>query len=163
MRAADAGVIFLNLPFHMRPGRVIAAYIVSPIVGGIYWVVLNGLVSSWIAQMWLDPVGIVSILGLFTVIGYVAEGLLGTPLLFWFRRRGFSSLRWFLLGGLAVAIVVWLFASLLYSQILREMSLVFNLMFLLVGCIVPALLSTTLFWFIAGRQITRAWSGLAGE
>jgi hypothetical protein len=62
--------------------------------------------------------------------------------------------RSFLLGGLVVAIVVWLLTSLLYSQILREMSLVFNFMFLLLGCIVPALLSTIAFWFIGGRQIT---------
>jgi ABC-type thiamin/hydroxymethylpyrimidine transport system permease subunit len=99
--------------------------------------------------------------GLFTIIGYVAEGLLGTPLLYWFRRRGYSSLRSFLLGGVAIAIVVWLSTSLLYIQILREMSVVFNLMFLLVRCIAPVLLSTIVFWFIGGRQITRAWSGLA--
>jgi hypothetical protein len=108
-----------------------------------------------------DPLGIVSIFGLFTVIGYVAEGLLGTPLLCWFRRRGYSSLRSFLLGGVAITIVVWLSTTLLYFQILREMSLVFNLMFLLVGCIVPVLLSTIVFWFVGGRQITSAWSGLA--
>ena len=105
-----------------------------------------------------DLIGIISILGLFTLIGYIAEGLLATPLLYWFRRRGYSSLRSFLLGGLAVAIIVWLITSLLYSPILREMSLVFNLMFLLLGCTVPALLSTIVFWFIGGRQITQPCS-----
>jgi hypothetical protein len=66
------------------------------------------------------------------------------------------------LGGLAVATVVWLFTSLVYSQLLREMSFVFNLMFLLLGCTVPALLSTIVFWFIGGRQITNRWTGAAG-
>ena len=142
----------------MKVGRVIAAYIVSPFAGGVYWVVFNWLINGRDPQMWRDPIGIISILGLFTVIGYIAEGLLGTPLLCWFRRRGDSSLRSFLLGGLAVAIVVWLFTSLVYSQLFRERSFVFNLMFLLLGCTVPALLSTIVFWFIGGRQITNRWT-----
>jgi len=147
----------------MKISRVVATYILSPVAGGIYWLVLNWQLNGRDPQMLRDPLGIVSIFVLFTVIGYVAEGLLGTPLLCWFRRRGYSSLRSFLLGGVAIAIVVWLSTTLLYFQILREMSLVFNLMFLLVGCIVPVLLSTIVFWFVGGRQITSAWSGLAGE
>ncbi len=141
---------------------MIAAYILSPVAGGIYWLVLNWVINGRDPQMLRDPLGIVSILGLFTVIGYGAEGLLGTPLLCWFRRRGYSSLRSFLLGGVAIAIVVWLSMSLLYLQFFREMSLFFNLMFGLLGCTVPALLSTIVFWFLGGRQITNRWTRAAG-
>jgi hypothetical protein len=142
----------------MKVGRVIAAYIVSPLVGGIYWVVFNWQLNGRDPQMWRDFIGIVSILGLFTIVGYIAEGLLGTPLLCWFRRRGYSSLRSFLLGGVAIGIVIWLFISLLYFPLFRERSFVFNLMFGLLGCTVPALLSTIVFWFIGGRQITNRWT-----
>ena len=138
----------------MKVRRVIIAYIVSPFAGGVYWLVLNWLLNGGDPQMLRDPPPVVSILGLFTVIGYFAEGLLGTPLLCWFRRRGYSSLRSFLLGGVAIAIVVWLSTSLLYIQFFRQMSLGFNLMFGLLGCTVPALLSTIVFWFVGGRQIT---------
>jgi len=142
----------------MKLRRVIAAYILSPFAGGIYWVVFNWQLNGRDPQMWRDPIGIVSILGLFTIVGYTAEGLLGTPMLCWFRRRGCSSLRSFLLGGVVIAIVVWLFISLLYFPLFHEKSLVFNLMFLLVGCMAPTLLSTIVGWFISGRQITSRWT-----
>jgi hypothetical protein len=73
----------------MKVGRLVAAYIISPLVAGIYWVLLNWLLNQRDPQLLRDPLGIVSILVLFTLIGYVAEGLLGTPLLCWFRRRGY--------------------------------------------------------------------------
>jgi hypothetical protein len=142
----------------MKVGRVIAAYLVSPFAGGVYWVVLNWLINGRDPQMWRDPVGIISILGLFTVIGYIAEGLLGTPLLCWFRKRGYSSLPSFLWSGFAIGIVVSLYPLLLFFQFLREQSLFFNIMVVLIGCVVPALLSTIVFWFIAGRQITKPCS-----
>jgi len=160
---APPGQLRRYLPPFMKVSRVVATYILSPVASGIYWLVLNWQLDGRDPQMLRDPLGIVSIFALFTVIRYVAERLLGTPLLCWLSRRGYSSLRSFLLGGVAIAIVVWLSTTLLYFQILREMSLVFNLMFLLIGCIVPVLLSTIVFWFVGGRQITSAWSGLAAE
>ena len=138
----------------MKVNRVITAYLVSPFAAGIYWVFLNWQINGRDPEMWRDLVGILSILGLFAVIGYVAEGLLGIPLLYWFRRHGYLSLPLFLIGGILVGIVVGLFVIALY-QLFREMSLMFNLMFVLVGCIVPALLSTIVFWFIGGRHITK--------
>jgi hypothetical protein len=74
----------------MKVARVIAAHIVSPLAGAIYWVVLNWLLNRRDPELLRDPLAIVGILLLFATIGYVAEGLLGTPLLCWFRRRGYS-------------------------------------------------------------------------
>jgi hypothetical protein len=142
----------------MKVTRVITAYVVSPLAGGVYWVVLNWLINSRNPELLRDPLGIISILGLFTVIGYIAEGLLGTPLLCWFRKRGYSSLRSFIWSGFAIGIVAWLYPLLLFFPFLREQSLFFNIMFVLIGCVVPAVLSAIVFWFIAGRQITKPCS-----
>jgi len=142
----------------MKVARVIAAYIVSPLAGAIYWVVLNWLLNRRDPELLRDPLAIVGILLLFAIIGYLAEGLLGTPLLYWFRRRGYSSLFSFLWGGFAIGVIVWLYPLLLFFPVLRERSLPYNLMSVLIGAVVPALLSTTVFWFIAGRQITNRWT-----
>jgi len=142
----------------MKLRRVIAAYIVSPLAGGVYWLFLNWLINGRNPELLRDPLAIVSIVGLFTVIGYVAEGLLGTPLLCWFRKRGYSSLPSFMWSGFAIGIVAWLYPLLLFFPFLREQSLFFNIMVVLIGCVVPALLSTIVFWFIAGRQITKPCS-----
>ena len=142
----------------MKVARVIAAYIVSPLAGGIYWVVLNWLLNHRDPELLRDPLAIVGILLLFAIIGYVAEGLLGTPLLCWFRRRGYSSLRSFLWGGFAIGVIVWVYPLLLFFPVLRERSLLYNIMSVLIGSVVPALLSTIVFWSIAGRQITNRWT-----
>jgi hypothetical protein len=146
----------------MKVARVVAAYIVSPLAGGIYWVVLNWLLNHRDPELLRDPLAIVGNLLLFAMIGYVAEGLLGTPLLCWFRRHGYSSLRSFLWGGFAIGVIVWVYPLLLFFPVLRERTIVFNLMAVLVGSVVPALLSTIVFWFIAGRQITNRWTRAAG-
>ena len=142
----------------MKRSRIIAAYILSPFAGGIYWLVLNWQLNGRDPQMLRDPIGIISILSLFTMIGYVAEGLLGTPLLCWFRRRGYSSLPLFLWGGFAIGVLAWLYPLLVFFPVFRERSLFFNLMSVLIGSVIPALLSTTVFWLIAGRQITNRWT-----
>jgi len=134
----------------MKVARLVAAYIISPLVAGIYWVLLNWLLNQRDPQLLRDPLGIISILVLFTLIGYVAEGLLGTPLLCWFRRRGYLSLVSFLWGGFAIGVVVWLYPWLVFFPVLRERSVFFNLMSVLIGSVVPALLSTVVFWYIAG-------------
>ncbi|HEY3040585.1 MAG TPA: hypothetical protein VGJ66_17740 [Pyrinomonadaceae bacterium] len=145
----------------MKVARVIAAYIVSPLAGGIYWVVLNWLLNHCDPELLRDPLAIVGILLLFAIIGYVAEGLLGTPLLCWFRRRGYSSLHSFLWGGFAIGVIVWVYPLLLFFPVLRERSLFFNLMAALLGSVVPALLSTIVFWVIAGRNPTNRWTRAA--
>jgi hypothetical protein len=146
----------------MKVVRVIAAYIVSPLAGAIYWVVLNWLLNHRDPQLLQDPLAIVGILLLFAIIGYVAEGLLGTPLLWWFRRRGYSSLHSFLWGGFAIGVIVWVYPLLFFFPVLCERSLFYNVMAVLVGSVVPALLSTIVFWIIAGRQITNRWTRAAG-
>jgi len=128
------------------------------LAGGIYWVVLNWLLNDRDPELLRDPLAIVGILLLFAIIGYVAEGLLGTPLLCWFRRRGYSSLPSFLWGGFAIGVIVWVYPLLLFFLVLRERSLFYNVIAVLVGSVVPTLLSTIVFWFIAGRQITNRWT-----
>jgi hypothetical protein len=90
----------------MKVARVIAAYLVSPLVAATYMVVFYWLINERDPQIWRDPVGIVSILALYAFHGYLAEGLFCTPLLCWFRRRGYSSLRPFLLGAVAIGFVI---------------------------------------------------------
>jgi hypothetical protein len=106
---------------------------------GLQWV-------SGLAPTWSDPLGIVSIIGLYAIIGYFAEGM-ATPIICLLRSRGYMGLRWFLLGGLVIGMFLWLFLT-LYFQIFRQASLTFNLKVGLLGCIPPALISTTLFWFL---------------
>ena len=86
-------------------------------------------------------------IGLFAIIGYFAEGV-ATPIICLLRSRGRMSLWWFLLGGVVVGLWIWLFWSLYLIGLFIHMSLRFNLMFALLGCVVPALISTTVFWCI---------------
>ena len=105
----------------MKRGRIIAAYILSPFAGAIYMFVLLWLLNDRDPDMWRDPLGIVSIIGLFAIIGYFAEGI-ATPIICLLSSRGYMGLRWFLLGGLVIGICLWLFLTVYYFQIFHEMS-----------------------------------------
>ena len=142
----------------MKVRRVITAYVVSPLVAAIYMLLFFWLINDRYPELWHDLLGIISILGFYALIGYVAEGLFGTPLLCWFRRRGYSSLRSFLLGGFAIGFIIWLFCFIYLFQLFGAKSAIFNLVFGVAGCIAPALLGTIVFWFIGGRQITKPCS-----
>jgi len=143
-RRVNSAVICL---LYMRRGRVIAAYIVSPFAGAIYMFVLLWLLNHRDPNMLGDYVGILSVIGLFAIIGYFGEGI-ATPIICLLRSRGHMNLPWFLLGGLVVGVWMWLFWSLYLIQLFVGTSFTFKLMFGLLGCIVPALISTTVFWYI---------------
>lgn len=136
----------------MKVLRVITAYLVSPLAAAIYMLPFFWLINDRDPQIWGDPIGIVSILALYAFHGYVAEALFGTPLLCWFRRRGYSSLRPFLLGAVAIGFVIWLYYFIALFQFFVQMSLTFNLVFALAGCIAPALLGTVTFGLSAGGR-----------
>jgi hypothetical protein len=155
---APPGQLKRYLPFLMNIGRVITAYVVSPLAAAVYMLFFFWLINDRDPQIWRDLLGIVSMIGFYALIGYVAEGLFGTPLLCWFRRRGYSSLRSFLLGGFAIGFVIWLYWFITLFQLFGQKSLTFNLVFAVAGCIAPALLGTFIFWSIGGRQITNRWT-----
>jgi len=138
----------------MSRGRVIAAYVVSPFGGAIYMFVLLWLLNYRDPDMLRDYVGILSIIGLFAIIGFVGEGI-ATPIICLLRSRGHMNLRWFLLGGLVVGVCMWLFWS-LYLQLFGTTSFTFTLMFGLLGCIAPALISSSVFWFIGWSADNKA-------
>jgi hypothetical protein len=148
----------------MKRRRVIVAYLLSPLAGAFYlvalWPLANGENLRYLLK---DPVGAVSMFLLFAMIGYLAEAILATPVLCMFRQRGYLSLPWFLFGGSLIGIVVWAFLLLYFLQIFSGTSLSYKLMFGVLGCVAPALISTALFWSIVRRQITSASSGLARE
>jgi hypothetical protein len=138
-----------------RP-RIIAAFLLSPVAGALYLVALimfdKGLWTQLFKNsLWSqleDSLGIVSMVLFFAVVGYVAEGVLGIPLLFLFRRTHRLTLPWFLLGGLVIGIVVSIVVSIC-------LGVPHPLRFGVFYCVAPAIISTTAFWFIAGRQITK--------
>jgi hypothetical protein len=129
----------------MKRGQLIGAYLLSPFAGALYMLAFLWLVNN--RPPW-DFRGIISILGLFVLVGYLAEGILGTPILCWFRRSGRLSLPWFLLGGLVIGIFLSIFFLIYLFQLFQGTSFTYKLMFGLFGCIAPALLSTSLFWFL---------------
>jgi hypothetical protein len=137
----------------MKRGRIITAYVLSPFAGAIYMLVLMWLLNG---PMWDDPKGIVSVIVIFAIIGYLVEGLLGTPVLCFFRRRGHLSLPWFLLGGLVIGIVLWIFLMIYLFPIFIETLFSYKLMFGLLGCVAPALISTSAFWFIGWSSDNKA-------
>jgi hypothetical protein len=147
---------------YMRRGRVIAAYIVSPFAGAIYLVVLLWLLNNRDPNMLRDYVGILSTIGLFAIIGYFGEGI-ATPIICLLRSRSHMNLRWFLLGGLVVGVWMWLFWSLYLIQLFVATSFTFKLMFGLLGCIAPALISTTLFWFLGWSADNKSLDASGGS
>jgi len=92
------------------------------------------------------------------LIGFFAEGM-ATPIICFLRSRGYAGLRWFLLGGLSIGIWLWLFLMFYYLPYMLQAPRSFLVLLGLLGCIPPALISTTLFWFLAGRQTTNRWTG----
>jgi hypothetical protein len=114
------------------------------LVGAAYIWLLLSLTGG--GPLWDDVVGIASIIGLFAIIGYFGEGI-ATPMICLLRSRGHLNLRWFLLGGFVVGVWMWLFWS-IYLGLFVYMPMKFNIMVGLLGCVAPALISTTVFWYI---------------
>ena len=94
--------------------------------------------------------GITSTVLFFAIIGYVAEVALGIPLLYLFRRVNLLSLPWFLLGGFVIGIVVSIVVSAFLGAVDSPLS------FAILYCIAPAIISTTVFWFIGWSADNKA-------
>jgi hypothetical protein len=125
----------------MNQRRVIVAFLLSPLAGGLYVVALIVFEKRLWNQL-TDILGLASMVLFFAIIGYVAEVALGIPLLCLFRRINRLTLPWFLLGGLIIGVVVAAVLSILLGASDDPLS------FALFYCIAPAIISTTLFWFI---------------
>jgi hypothetical protein len=89
----------------MNQRRVIVAFLLSPLAGGLYVVALIVFEKRLWNQL-TDILGLASMVLFFAIIGYVAEVALGIPLLCLFRRINRLTLPWFLLGGLIIGVVV---------------------------------------------------------
>ena len=125
----------------MNRRRVIAAFLLSPLAGALYVVALIVFEKRLWNQL-TDIPGLASMVLFFAIIGYVAECALGIPLLYLFRRVNRLTLRWFLLGGFVIGIVVSILLSIFLEAADNPLG------FAVFYCIAPAIISTTVFWFI---------------
>lgn len=129
----------------MTRKRIIAAFLLSPIGGALYLLTLGVIVDN------LNPADIigVSVMAIFyTLIGYVAEIVLGIPLLLIFRRAGFMKFRWFILGGLVIGIAVWIVVEIWFFGGFGDLPASHHFYFALMYCVPPAVISTIGFWFL---------------
>ncbi len=133
----------------MNRRRVIAAFFVSPLAGALYLLLLT-IVEKNLWNQLRNILGMVSTILFFAIIGYVAEGALGLPLLCLFRRVNRLTLQWFLLGGLVIGIVISIVVSIIFGE--PYSYLVFPILY----CIAPAIISTTVFWFIGWSADNKA-------
>ena len=121
--------------------RVVLAFLLSPLAGGLYIVALIVFEKRLWSQL-TDILGLASMVSFFAIIGYVAELVLGIPLLCLFRRINRLTLPWFLLGGLVIGIVVAAVLRILLGA--SDHPLISALFY----CIAPAVISTIVFWII---------------
>ena len=130
----------------MKRRRIIAAFLLSPLAGALCLVALFLFEKGHWRDDLTDIVGMLSMVLFFAIIGYVAEGALGIPLLCLFRRVNRLTLPWFLLGGfvigIVVSIVVWIYFFTFFGALPDPLT------FALFFCIAPAIISTSVFWFI---------------
>ena len=119
----------------MNRTRVIVAFLLSPFAAALYLLVLVFLFDNPAPT---HAGEIAAVIVLFAIIGFVAEIVLGIPLLLLFRYFRLMKLHWFLLGGFAIGIVVFGFFD-------RP---AYRIKWGLMYCVVPAMLSTAAFWFL---------------
>ena len=125
----------------MNRRRKIAALLLSPLAGALYVVALLVFEKNLWNQL-TNILGLASMVLLYAIIGYVAEGALGIPLLYLFRRFDRLTLPWFLLGGVVIGVVVSIVVSILLGGPPEY------LLFPIFYCIAPAVISTAILWFI---------------
>ena len=137
----------------MNRRRIIAAFLLSPLAGALYLVLLIMFEKGLWDQL-TNILGMVSTVLFFAIIGYVAEVALGIPLLCLFRRVNRLTLPWFLLGGfvigIVVSIVVWIYFFGSFGASPNPLG------FASLYCIAPAIISTTVFWFIGWSADNKA-------
>jgi|GEM_PF-3895898 len=133
----------------MNRRRIIAAFLLSPLAGALYVVALIVFEKRLWNQL-TDILGLTSMILFFAIIGYVAEVALGIPLLWLFRRVNRLTLPWFLLGGSVIGIVVSTLLSIFLGA--TDAPLIFALFY----CIAPAMIGTTVFWFIGWSADNKA-------
>jgi hypothetical protein len=133
----------------MNRRRIIAAFLLSPLAGALYVVAVIVFEKRLWNQL-TDILGLASMVLLFAIIGYVAEGALGIPLLYLFRRVNRLTLPWFLLGGFVIGIVVSIVISIFFGAADNPLG------FAIFYCIAPAIISTTVFWFIGWAADNKA-------
>ena len=134
----------------MNRTRVIAAFLLSPFAGGLYLLVL--------AFLFDDPVPthigeLLAIVVFFALIGFVAEIVLGIPLLLLFRYFRLMKLPWFLLGGFVIGVAVFGFFG---GPIYR---ITWGLMY----CLAPAMISTVAFWFLGWSADNKSLDASGGS
>jgi hypothetical protein len=134
----------------MNRTRVIAAFLLSPFAAALYLLVLVFLFDNPVPT----HIGeLVAIVVLFAVIGFVAEIVLGIPLLLLFRYFRLMKLHWFLLGGFVIGVVVFGFFD-------RP---VYRIKWGLLYCVVPAMLSTAAFWFLGWSADNKSLDASGGS
>lgn len=134
----------------MNRRRVLAAFLLSPLVGGliflILWVVASGAARH---GLWLPRSQVGAAAGWFLLfplaIGFVAEIVLGLPLL-----KAFVAMRWlsvasFAAGGFVIGIVVML--SLYWGDSPGIWGPVF--------CVTPAVVAAVFFGAVGGWQTSQ--------
>jgi hypothetical protein len=133
----------------MSRRRIITAFLLSPLASALYVVALIVFEKRLWNQL-PDILGLASMVLFFAIIGYVAEGVMGIPLLFLFRRINRLTLPWFLLGGFVIGTVISVIVSIFLGAADDPLS------FALLYCIAPAIISTTVFWFIGWSADNKA-------
>jgi hypothetical protein len=133
----------------MNRTRVIVAFLLSPFPAALYLLALHFAFD--------DPVSthlgeLVSIVVWFAIIGFGAEIALGIPLLPLFSYFRLMKLPWFLLGGLVIGIAVFTYFG--------RPSYQFKWGF--VYCVVPATISTAVFWFLSWSADNKSLQVSAG-
>ncbi len=133
----------------MNRTRVIVAFLLSPFAAALYLLALHFAFD--------DPVStnvqeLISFVVFLAIIGFVAEIALGIPLLLLFRYFRLMKLPWFLLGGLVIGLAVFGFFG-------RPS---YQLKWGLVYCVVPAMISTAVFWFLGWSADNKSLQVSAG-
>jgi hypothetical protein len=119
----------------MNRSRIIAAFLLSPFAAALYLLVLVLLFDNP-RPTHIDELA--AIVVFFAVVGFVAEIIFGIPLLLLFRYFRLRKLPWFSLGGFLIGLAVFGFFD-------RP---VYRIKWGLLYCVVPAVISTAVFWFL---------------
>jgi hypothetical protein len=119
----------------MNRFRVITAFLLSPFVAALYLLVLVVLFDNPDTTRIGELVTMVVFLAL---IGFVAEIVLGIPMLLVFRHFHLMKLPWFLLGGFVIGVDVFGFFEGRWYR--AHWGFVY--------CVIPAIMSTAAFWLL---------------
>ena len=134
----------------MKRHRIIAAFLLSPFGAAFY---LLGLVLLFDNPRPTHIEELITVIVLFLIIGFVAEIALGIPLLLLFRHFCLMKLPWFLFGGFVIGLAVF--------AVFDRPS--YRLKWGLVYCVVPAMISTTAFWFLGWSADNKSLDASGGS